>query len=77
MRNVTTTQHKIQRNAHQPRRKTNTRSDFSAFVCDECCVPLHLGGENFIESYANGRANILRCLCDSHAEEFGLEVSKK
>ncbi len=59
--------------------KNNVQSKFSphitAFVCDECSIPLHLGGENFIESYSNGRANILRCLCDTHARAFGfLEV---
>ncbi len=43
-------------------------------VCDECAAPLHLYGENFIESYINGRANVLRCLCDLHADE--LEVKK-
>ncbi len=40
-------------------------------VCDECAAPLHLYGENFIESYCNGRANILKCLCDLHAAERG------
>ncbi len=43
-------------------------------VCDECARPLHLYGENFIESYSNGKANIMRCLCDLHAAE--LEVSE-
>lgn len=41
-----------------------------AFVCDECARPLHLYGENFIETYTNGKANILRCLCDLHADEM-------
>ena len=41
-----------------------------AFVCDECACPLHLYGENFIETYTNGKANILRCLCDLHADEM-------
>jgi uncharacterized protein with PIN domain len=45
-------------------------------VCDECAAPLHLYGEHFIDSYTNGRANILRCLCDLHTEELGLEVAK-
>jgi hypothetical protein len=40
-------------------------------VCDECCLPLYLFGENFIESYTNGRANLLQCLCDTHAAERG------
>jgi len=44
-------------------------------VCDECAAPLHIYGENFIESYTNGRANILKCLCDLHAAEL-LEVRK-
>lgn len=43
-------------------------------VCDECAAPLHLYGENFIETYTEGRVNILRCLCDLHADE--LEVKK-
>ncbi len=41
-----------------------------AFVCDECARPLHLYGENFIETYTNGKANVLRCLCDLHADEM-------
>ena len=45
-----------------------------SLVCDECCAPLHLYGENFIESYAEGQANILRCFCDLCAAE--LEVCK-
>jgi hypothetical protein len=44
-----------------------------AFVCDECARPLHLYGENFIETYTNGNVNVLRCLCDLHAAE--LEVN--
>jgi hypothetical protein len=47
-------------------------SHTTAFACDECSLPLLLYGENFIETYSTGRANILRCLCDLHAEEFGL-----
>ncbi len=42
------------------------------FVCDECARPLHLYGENFIESYTNGKVNVLRCLCDLHADEMGV-----
>ena len=42
----------------------------AAFVCDECARPLQLYGANFIESYSNGRVNILRCLCDLHADEM-------
>ncbi len=62
-----------------PVRKKLKSSDLSfikmtAFVCDECAMPLSLYGENFVESYTNGRANILRVLCDLHAAE--LEVSK-
>jgi hypothetical protein len=49
----------------------NFRFDGLSLLCDECCVPLFLGGENYIESYRNGRANPLKCLCDTHAEEFG------
>ncbi len=46
-------------------------------VCDECSAPLHLYGEHFIDSYTNGYANTLRCLCDVHNEEFELsEVAK-
>ncbi len=51
--------------------------EMTSFVCDECCLPLWLYGANFIESYTIGRANILRCLCDNHAEAFGfLEVAE-
>jgi hypothetical protein len=39
-------------------------------ACDECCLPLHLYGENYVESYANGRATLHKALCDSHADEF-------
>ncbi len=39
-------------------------------VCDECARPLYLYGENFIDSYTDGRANVLRCLCDIHADEM-------
>ncbi len=56
-----------------PERKT---FKLSAFVCDDCCLPLHLYGANFIETYSGGKVNILRCLCDTHAEEFELEVAK-
>ncbi len=75
MRNFNTKQNKIQRNARQPYRKTSTGSDFSAFVCDECCAPLHLYGANFIESCTSGQVNILRALCDLHSDEFELEVN--
>jgi uncharacterized protein YmfQ (DUF2313 family) len=46
------------------------------FCCDECALPLRIYGENFVETYSNGRVNILRCLCDLHAEEFELEVAE-
>ncbi len=55
-------QNKLQHNSRLPERK--------AFVCDECARPLRLYGENFIETYTNGKANILRCLCDLHADEM-------
>ena len=45
-------------------------------VCDECSLPLKIYGENYIESYINGRANLLRCLCDLHAAELDLEEAK-
>ncbi len=41
-------------------------------VCDECASPLRLYGENFIETYTNDKANVLRCLCDLHADEMGV-----
>jgi hypothetical protein len=46
-------------------------SHTTAFACDECSAPLHLYGANFIESCTSGQVNILRVLCDLHAEEFG------
>ncbi len=49
--------------------------DGMSLFCDECCLPLWLYGANFIESYSNGYANTLKCLCDLHAEELGLEVA--
>lgn len=39
-------------------------------TCDECCLPLYLYGVNYIESHSNGRSYLLKCLCDSHADEF-------
>jgi hypothetical protein len=39
-------------------------------TCDECCLPLYLYGENYIEVHANGRAYLLKALCNSHADEF-------
>ena len=55
-------QNKLQHISHLPERRY--------FVCDECCRPLHLYGENFIETYTNGKVNTLRCLCDIHADEM-------
>ncbi len=52
---------------------TPTQNNFqfnSRFVCDECARPLCFYGENFIETYTNGKVNILRCLCDIHADEM-------
>ncbi len=43
-------------------------------VCDECARPLHLYGENFVETYTGGKVNVLRCLCDLHAEEMGVNT---
>ncbi len=62
MKNNTSNQNKFQFN-------------LNSFVCDECCLPMRLYGENFIESYTNGHANTLRCLCDLHAAEL-MEVSE-
>ncbi len=51
-------------------------SHTTTFACDECALPLHLYGENYIETYTDGKVNVLRVLCDLHAEEFGfLEVN--
>ncbi len=47
-------------------------SHTTTFACDECALPLHLYGENYIETYTNGKVNILRALCDLHAEEMGV-----
>jgi len=33
-------------------------------------LPLRLYGENYVESHANGRAYLLKALCNSHAAEF-------
>ncbi len=91
MKNNSLYQNKLQHNSrrewlestklsHLPERKTFKLPKMpvikmTAFVCDECARPLHLYGENFIETYINGEANILRCLCDLHADEFELEVN--
>lgn len=50
------------------------QSEFFDFCCDECARPLHLYGENFIETYTNGKANALRCLCDLCADEMGVNA---
>ena len=57
-------------------RKAFVLPELPFFVCDECSAPLHLYGANFIETYTNGKVNILRCLCDLHAQELGLEVAE-
>jgi hypothetical protein len=47
-------------------------SQTTAFACDECSLPLQLYGENYIETYTDGKVNVLRVLCDLHAEETGV-----
>jgi hypothetical protein len=79
MSNNNTTQRKFQLNPRDNPETTinfNFRFDGFSLFCDECSSPLWLYGANFIESYSNGYANTLRCLCDLHAEELGLEVAK-
>ncbi len=52
--------------------KTCAQSKLShtiSFACDECSLPLQLYGENYIETYTAGKVNVLRALCDLHAEE--------
>lgn len=39
------------------------------FVCDECCLPLSLYGENVILHIENDRF-ITHLFCDLHFEEF-------
>ncbi len=39
------------------------------FVCDECCLPLSLYGENVILSVYNDEF-ITHLFCDLHADEF-------
>jgi hypothetical protein len=76
--NTTPTQNNFQFNSRRelldatklsrlPVRKPFTMTNF---VCDVCALPLSLYGANFIETYSNGRVNILRCLCDLHADEM-------
>lgn len=55
----------------KPKSSKLSTTSFRSFVCDECAAPLSLYGANFIESYSKGSANVLRCLCDLHAEAFG------
>lgn len=43
------------------------------FVCDECCLPLDLYGENTIQSSVGSRI-ITRKLCDLHAQEILGEI---
>jgi hypothetical protein len=80
MNHNTTNQQKFQSDSSQSRANLLEQSKLSrlperkAFVCDECARPLRLYGENFIETYTNGKVNILRCLCDLHADE--MEVGK-
>jgi hypothetical protein len=56
-------------------KSNQNKFQLNSSVCDECCLPMRLYGENFIESYTNGHANTLRCLCDLHAAEL-MEVSE-
>jgi hypothetical protein len=58
----------------EPTKLSRPSFSLNAFVCDECCLPMRLYGENFIESYSRGRANTLKCLCDLHAAEL-MEVN--
>jgi RNase P subunit RPR2 len=78
MNNYKTIRHKFQLLPDVPAREINVfRFAGMRLYCDECAAPLWLYGENFIESYSNGYADTLRCLCDMHAEEFGfVEVSR-
>ncbi len=39
------------------------------FVCDECCLPISLYGENIILS-ADKDEFVTHIFCDLHAEEF-------
>jgi hypothetical protein len=66
----------VSQNKRNLQRNFDFRFDEMHLVCDECCAPLWLAGANFIESHTNGRANVMRALCDLHAEEFGLEVAE-
>jgi hypothetical protein len=77
MSNNNTTQRKFQIKPRGiPETATNLfQFDGTSLFCDECSLPLWLYGANFIESYSNGYANTLRCLCDLHAEELVLEVA--
>ncbi len=63
---------KIQRVTTFGGQPTNVSVTFGGLrlVCDECASPLHLYGANFFDTYTNGTANILRCLCDICAAEF-------
>ena len=70
-------QNKLQHNSSREwleSTKLSRLPERKAFVCDECARPLHLYGENFIETYTNGKANTLRCLCDLHAEELEVKA---
>lgn len=44
-------------------------------VCRECCLPLHIYGKMFIESYLDERAELLPSLCDLHLAEMEAEVT--
>ncbi len=53
---------------------SNITTTLKEIQIDFCFAPLRLYGENFIDSYTSGEANILRCLCDTHAEERGVNA---
>jgi hypothetical protein len=55
---------------HNTPTRNKIQFNLTAFVCDECALPLRLYGANFIENYSYGHANTLRCLCDLHAAEL-------
>jgi hypothetical protein len=44
--------------------------NLNSFVCDECCAPLRLYGQNFFDAYARGKCSLLRCLCDLCSAEM-------
>lgn len=60
---------KIENNCQEHLEKSIVQKLKIHFVCDECCLPVSLYGENIILTVKNDKL-ITHIFCDLHAEEF-------